>query len=691
MGQSVGTSCQGQLGQVASALASCNADLGEPCSTGCAGDVNWHQPGSCSLAEEELEVTTRPAAGASKYWFLHEESKLGTSVSSLYKPGGLVRVYKYDSHRQRLTSVQDVYDLDKEPCGQGTYGEVFVGIHRKTGVRRAIKAVNKSALRRYLTDSNSLNNFVWREVEILRHLDHPNIVRLYEAYEDEQRLYLIMELLEGGDLLERVAASQKRMSEFDAAALVRQMLGALQHIESHGCVHRDVKPENFLFTRKDQRLEEHPPKDFPVKLIDFGLSRRLALDPSSGRCTTPRIGTTRYMAPEAHVGKVTVALADRADMWSLGVVMHVIFTGYFPAPNLTERNQEDYYSRPCWSHLSREALDLLRLLLRVAPHDRPSVHKVLQHRWFTSTGTTFSVVPSCLSFVMDAVAVFASAATIRRLALVAAAREADESDLDQMRRLFQMLQFECGKSVSTARGGGVTLKALDSVASGQSMLKHLAVELKQYFAAVDLDGSGCIGWSEFIGVGLANAQFRASDPACSKKAEELQGSARSEALEANERDADTSDKDAWTLWLREDVCFRAFDLLSQSSGMVTGLALSKFLLGDQGVGHTTSGGASYALARCDQMLQEVDVNGTLNSAGFTRIIRGVQAKPPPSIGFEEDEAQHGWIDEGDVKAMPASGVGPSRPVKPPEVRAPVELDEQHGLADFAELAKQVRR
>mmetsp|Transcript_32983 Transcript_32983/g.60404 ORF Transcript_32983/g.60404 Transcript_32983/m.60404 type:complete len:691 (+) Transcript_32983:32-2104(+) len=690
MGQSVGTSCQGQLGQVAAALASCNADLGEPCSTSCAGDANWHQPGSCSLAEEELEVSTRPAAASSKYWFLHEESKYGTASSSLYKPGGLVRVYKYDSHRQRLTSVEDVYELDPEPSGQGTYGEVFIGRHRKTGARRAIKAVNKSALRRYLTDTNSLNNFVWREVEILRHLDHPNIVRLFEAYEDEHRLYLIMELLEGGDLLERVAASQKRMSEFDAAALVRQMLGALQHIESHGCVHRDVKPENFLFTRKDQRLEAYPPKDFPVKLIDFGLSRRLALDPASGRCTTPRIGTTRYMAPEAHIGKVTVALADRADMWSLGVVMHVIFTGYFPAPNLTERNQEDYYSRPCWSHLSREALDLLRLLLRVAPQDRPSVHKVLQHRWFTSTGTTFSVEPSCLSFVLDAVAMFASAATIRRLALVAAAREADENDLDQLRRLFQMLQFECGKSATTSRGGGVTLAALDVVSSGQSMLKNLAAELKQHFAAVDLDGSGCIGWSEFIGVGLAKAQFLSSDAKDGSKASEQDGSLRSQYVGAEE--PESTEKDAWTLWLKEDVCFRAFDLLSQSSGMVTGLALSKFLLGDQGLtGHTTSGGASYALARCDRMLQEVDVNGGLNSVGFTRIIRGVQAKPAPSVGFQEDEGQHGWAEEGDVKALPASLVGPSRPVKPPEVRAPMELDEQHGLADFEELAKQVRR
>ena len=657
MGQSVGTACQGQLTHAVAALATCNTDLGDPCSaTGCDADGRGGvQNASCAFAEEEFELTAQPATAGSKYWFLAKEQHGAGTSSSLYKPGSLARVHRSEAHHRRLTSVTDVYDLVREPLGQGTYGEVFLGTHRKTGAQRAVKAVNKAALRRYLKDSNSLNNFVWREVEILRHLDHPNIVRLFEAFEDDQRLYIIMEHCEGGDLLERVAASLKRMSEHDAAHLLRQIAGALQHIHSQGCVHRDIKPENFLFTRREPNREPSPPIGAPLKLIDFGLSRRLASEKSqSSRCTTPRIGTTRYMAPEAHVGNVTIALADRADMWSMGVVLHVIFTGYFPAPNVSERNEEDYYGRPCWSHITKHGLDLLKRLLKMSPSDRPSVQQVMQHQWFQVSSAATKLTPPMLSSIQQAVETFAQGPALRRLALVAAAREADDGDLHDLRHLFYLLQNECGEFSSGGTGSGISLAALEGVASSRSALSDVALLLKKHFAMIDLDGSGYVDWSELVGIALSEARFHPNN------------SGDKDLPAASELDQQSCEQGGWTLSLREDVCWRAFDLLSQSSGMVTGLALSKVLLGEQSLANQAPNAiANHTMARCEMMLREVDVTTGMSSASFLRLIKGIHT------GQRGDP--NGW------------SLKLEEPMQAPKVPAPVEVDDHLGVDDMADL------
>merc|ERR1719456_1222790 len=124
---------------------------------------------------------------------------------------------------------------------------------------------------------------------------------MYEAFEDDRYIYLVLELCQGGDLLERVAAPVVRMSEQEAAMLFVQMLGAVQHLHVRNIMHRDLKPENFLFTCREPSREPLPPKVAPLKLIDFGLSRRLE-DGNTGGRMTPRIGTREYMSPEAGAG-----------------------------------------------------------------------------------------------------------------------------------------------------------------------------------------------------------------------------------------------------------------------------------------------------------------------------------------------------------------------------------------------------
>merc|ERR1719223_1054245 len=112
-------------------------------------------------------------------------------------------------------TLEDLYILDPSPLGRGSYGEVTAATHHRTGARRAVKAVRKAGLQRYVGD---VGGFVRREIDILRRLDHPNIVKLYEAFEDADGMYLVLELLDGGDLLERVTASKERLPEREIAA-----------------------------------------------------------------------------------------------------------------------------------------------------------------------------------------------------------------------------------------------------------------------------------------------------------------------------------------------------------------------------------------------------------------------------------------------------------------------------------------
>lgn len=521
-----------------------------------------------------------------------------TSASALYRPGSLVPTYVDTASGPR---VQDLYILDAKPLGRGSYGEVVGGTHRVTRARRAIKSVAKANLQRHV---KNVSGFVRREVEVLRRLDHPNIVRLYEAFEDEENIHLVLELCEGGDLLERVTVARERLPEAEAAALLTQMLGALQHLYLRGVVHRDVKPENFLFIRREPDREPLPPKT-PMRLIDFGLSRRLSGE--MGMTITPKIGTAEYMAPEAFAGRVSFALADRADMWSVGVVLHVMFTGHFPSARLTEMPPEEYLSAACWKRISPSGLDFLGQMLRRDPSRRPTVTCARQHPWLrTPRGDS----PVLLSQMRAATQTFASAPPLRRLALAAVAREVDDCETDSLRQLFVALDLECR--------GALTREGLDRLARKGLPLSEVAAGLAAAFEDVDTDASGTIDWTEIVAVALSNAtgHDRAGE-APAKCAAAGCGSTMPP--------------------LSDTACWRAFEVLSFGSGAVSNCELCRLLapeeLGnrcfgsDQGCTGGTGDGAvvdtaTPHLARLDRMVREIEPSGIVTRTGFTELARG---------------------------------------------------------------------
>lgn len=517
------------------------------------------------------------------------------SGPSLCEPGSLVPVRGFrEDRRADEPTLASVYALDSTPLGRGSYGEVTGALHRRTGARRAVKSVGKASLRRYVKD---VSGFVRREVDILRCTDHPNIVRLYEAFEDDANIHLVLELCDGGDLLERVTVARERLPEQEAAALLLQMLSAVQHLYLRG----DLKPENFLFTRREPEREPLPPLVAPLKLIDFGLSRRLSFE--AGMRITPKIGTAEYMAPEAFAGRMKPMLADRSDMWSLGVVLHVIFIGHFPSPRLAELAMDDYLSLPCWSRISAHGRDLLGQLLNPDPAQRPPVTHVLRHPWLVQA------VSRSGSFGLPAaISSYARAAELRRLALAAAAREVDDCELKSLRAAFQELELECG--------GSLTRAALERAAqqTGRPACA-LAGQLARAFAALDVDGSGAVEWTELVAASLCAGGIPVSPTGRGPP-----------ALPA----------------LNDDTCWRSFSLLSQGAEFLTGETLARLVAPMEasddlprcsggpsgGTGGSVdkeapvNGFRSQRVADLHRMVRDVDSSAAINTSSFFALMQG---------------------------------------------------------------------
>ncbi|CAL0333613.1 unnamed protein product [Lupinus luteus] len=201
---------------------------------------------------------------------------------------------------------------------------------------------------------------------------HPNVIDLYDVYEDSNGVHLVLELCSGGELFDRIVA-QDRYTETEAAAVVRQIAAGLEAIHKVNIIHRDLKPENCLFL--DVR------KDSPLKIMDFGLS-------SVEEFTDPVVGlfgSIDYVSPEAlSQGKITT----KSDMWSLGVILYILLSGYPPFIAQTNRQKQQmimngnfsFYEKT-WKGITQAAKQLISSLLSVDPSRRPSAQELLNHPW----------------------------------------------------------------------------------------------------------------------------------------------------------------------------------------------------------------------------------------------------------------------------------------------------------------------
>ena len=205
-------------------------------------------------------------------------------------------------------------------------------------------------------------------------------MRIYEIMEDDKFYYIISELLEGGELYDRIIR-KKRFSERDAAVIIHQILLALNYMHQRQIVHRDIKPENILFEKADQN-------ESLIKITDFGFAN--FLDPNE-ESLTDTLGSPLYMAPEI-VKKVKYN--TKVDIWSLGVLTYIMLSGKPPFNGKTKEeiflqllSQTIQYSDPIWSKLSNQAVNFVKSCLTRDQRFRPSADELLNHEWIQSNLT----------------------------------------------------------------------------------------------------------------------------------------------------------------------------------------------------------------------------------------------------------------------------------------------------------------
>ncbi|CAI5742732.1 unnamed protein product [Hyaloperonospora brassicae] len=244
--------------------------------------------------------------------------------------------------------------------GQGSYSTVKQVTHRKKGGVYACKIVDKSSLS--AADRAALSH----EVRVLSSVHHVNIMRLYEVIQDDAKCYMVTELAGGGDLFDRIV-KQGKFPEREAQKVTAALVEALQYCHTHSIIHRDVKPENVLFSNDD------------VKLCDFGFARQLAHPEEQ---VSDSCGTPGYAAPEILHGR---PYGLEADVFSLGVVTYIMLCGYPPFPmklaHLRKHRFNVQYPVKDWAAIDPDVKTLLSKMLDVDPGVRPSMAVLHTHPW----------------------------------------------------------------------------------------------------------------------------------------------------------------------------------------------------------------------------------------------------------------------------------------------------------------------
>ncbi|XP_030647604.1 serine/threonine-protein kinase Chk2 [Chanos chanos] len=255
--------------------------------------------------------------------------------------------------------------------GAGVCGEVKLGFERETCKKVALKTINKSDFKSVGTAARNAE----REIEILKKIDHPCLIRTEDFFQTDESYYIVLEYMKGGELFNRVKA-KKQLAEPIAKLYFYQMLKAVEYLHSNGIIHRDLKPENVLLeSDEDECL---------IKLTDFGQSK--ILEETSLMKTL--CGTPTYLAPEVFTSVSTVGYTSAVDCWSLGVLLFTCLGGYPPfSPGQNKSVQEQilegvYRFIPSyWKNISEDAKDLVKKLLVVNPLKRLSVKEALEHPW----------------------------------------------------------------------------------------------------------------------------------------------------------------------------------------------------------------------------------------------------------------------------------------------------------------------
>ena len=375
--------------------------------------------------------------------------------------------------------LRDVYENIKK-LGKGSFGKVFQVRNKSTNKFYACKKLSKLNMNKAQFQ---------KEVDILMKMDHPNIIKLYEVFESDNSIYLIMEECFGGELFDRILKRIKKndlYNEKEACKIMQQVIGAIEYCHNNGIVHRDLKPENLLYAYEGEE------ENNPIKIVDFGLSQNI----NYNKTLSSKVGTAYYVPPEILAGKYN----EKCDIWSAGVILYILLSG---EPPFNASNDNLIYSKikkidfsfpdNKWKNISKEAKDLLSKML-VKEDARLSASQVLEHPWFNLLkGEKISL--QNLNFGKENFfKKYCESNLLKKIMLLYIASKLEESEILDLKNLF--------KAFDKDNNGQIDYKEFEKGLMELNSDDLNQQEIKKCFDEIDVDHSGKIDYTEFIAASL---------------------------------------------------------------------------------------------------------------------------------------------------------------------------------------------
>ena len=377
------------------------------------------------------------------------------------------------------------YQMLRE-LGSGQFGKVYLAENEQTGERRAVKVISKKKSEM----SGGKSKFI-AEVEILARLNHPNIIRIYEMFEDDKAYYVVSELCTGGELFDFIT-QQGHLSEVLAAEIMRQLLSAVTYCHEHHIVHRDLKPENLLL--------DSPPvegQSLTIKLIDFGTSCLYSGDNSLRQ----RLGTAYYIAPEV----LEMDYNEKCDVWSCGVILFILLSGFPPFAGSTDEEilrkvkvGKFSFAHESWRNISNEAKSLIRRMLVMNPQQRLTAAECLSDPWVVKRAVYHSAPSEQVLLSLNQLKDFRAEQKLREAFLTFMTSRL-------MTKEYEKEMTEAFRSLDSNGDGRLSREELLEGYKQHMPLEEAQKTVDSVLARVDADGNGFIDYSEFV---LASTDYQ---------------------------------------------------------------------------------------------------------------------------------------------------------------------------------------
>jgi len=375
--------------------------------------------------------------------------------------------------------------------GEGSYAAVYRVQNRITDSIRAMKIINKSSTCSEEDDKEILN-----EINILRTLDHPNILKIFEFYSNKESYSIVTELCSGGELFQEIV-DKGPFNESYSAYVIFQILSAINYCHNMKIIHRDLKPENILIVDRDKN-------NFPrIKICDFGTSKMF----EKGAVQRKLVGSSYYIAPEV----LKKNYDEKCDIWSCGVILYILLSARPPFGGESDKEimenvslgKYDLKSSP-FNHISKSCKDLIQKLLIMDPNKRISAQEALAHNWFKDhkSKEIFNQIKdeNILKKLLANLKAYKRDSIIQETALAYLVHNFPQmKDVINACKIFNQID---------ANGDGkITKQELYDGLKSKIKIELLEENIDQIYSKLDMDNDGFIEYEEFVRAAVSKEKF----------------------------------------------------------------------------------------------------------------------------------------------------------------------------------------